>query len=215
MAVKRDDFDQLVKISLVGDTGVGKTSIGLRHRCNIFSLSSQSTIGAEFYSRISKYNDKIYKLQIWDRGGDDVDSNSYISAYYKGSDVVIVVFSMDDRKSFENVEKKWLAQIQKYLKSKNLMLILIGNKTDLNTHKITQHEIDSLKTRCGFHHYFPVSAITGMNIAIIFENVCQYIYNIKPSIEPIICTDKTPLNINNNNNMSKTNETKKSCCVII
>ena len=78
------DYDVLLKLVMIGDSGVGKTNILSRYLNNEFSLTSKATVGVEFGSTIVKKNGKLIKLQIWDTAGQE-RYTSITSAYYKGA----------------------------------------------------------------------------------------------------------------------------------
>jgi Ras-related protein Rab-1A len=175
-----DDFDNLIKITVIGNKGVGKSSIGLRHRQNLFSSKIEPTIGAEFYSKIVEFNGKKLKLQVWDKGISSNYSKSYLSAFYKGSEVVLVVFSLVDRSSFDDIEKHLINEINSYLPNRsNLTFILVGSKNDIiEKTLISDEEIELLRTRLGFQAYFSTSSLTGENNNAIFNYICNDRFNI-------------------------------------
>jgi len=99
---KKDDSDVIVKIVIIGDSGVGKTNILLRFCDNDFKISYSTTIGVDFKIKIINIEGCKIKLQIWDTAGQERYKNIN-QTYYKGAIGVILAYSITDEKSFENV----------------------------------------------------------------------------------------------------------------
>jgi Ras-related protein Rab-11A len=117
------------KIVLVGDSSVGKSNILSRYVNNEFYKESKSTLGIELSTKVFKVNNSIIKVNIWDTAGEE-RYNSITAAYYKGANGAIIVYDVTKKETFDNVEK-WYKEI-KLISEKNLSLILVGNKSDLN-----------------------------------------------------------------------------------
>lgn len=123
-----NDYDYLFKILLIGDSGVGKTSILLRFTDDSYSESFLSTIGVDFKIKTFEYHNKMIKLQIWDTAGQE-RFRTITSSYYRGAHGIIVVFDLTDPESYENI-KQWLHEITRYA-NENVCKMLVGNKSDL------------------------------------------------------------------------------------
>lgn len=130
-------FDYLFKTIIVGDPGVGKTSITLRFATGIFRERYLPTIGVEFSVKDVKVDDKHVKLQLWDTGSHD--RFSYIRPmYYRGSFGVLLVFDLTSKTSFEHLDK-WFKEV--YSNCDGLIpAILVGNKIDLEDDREVTHE---------------------------------------------------------------------------
>ena len=125
-------YDKSIKIILLGDSSVGKTSI-IRRLCKgDFEDNLLATLSIECYNYIIKINDFIIRMQLWDTVGQEL-YNSIISNYYRSTDVAIFVYSVDNKKSFENIQKWFDQMVEKNTKveNNNLKCVLLGNKTDL------------------------------------------------------------------------------------
>ena len=120
--------DHIYKIIIIGDSGVGKTCLTYRITTGQFHNSETPTLGFEFFPLYVKYKDKILKLQLWDTCGQEA-YRSLIKSFYINSSMAIIVYSKDDRKSFESIPE-WIRQCRN-LCSPNTKYILIGNKKDL------------------------------------------------------------------------------------
>lgn len=123
------DYDFLYKLVIVGDTGVGKSSLLLRFADNQFYENYLATIGVDFRFKTMNIDGKMVKFQIWDTAGQE-RFRTITSAYYKGSHGILLVYDMTDGQSYEDVDKFWLQEVDNYAE-KDVELYLIGNKSDL------------------------------------------------------------------------------------
>lgn len=101
--------DMAVKILIIGDAGVGKTSLTNRFTNGQFSMSYITTIGVDFKTKIVKLEDKYVKYQVWDTAGQE-RFRSIAKAYYRGANGILLTFSLTNRVSFENIER-WMTSI--------------------------------------------------------------------------------------------------------
>lgn len=129
--VRRHDepnHDALVKLIIIGDSGVGKTNILMRFCEADFKENYVATIGVDFKIKILPVDGMKLKLQIWDTAGQERFKN-ITQTYYKGAGGIILVYSVTDEQSFDNVEK-WMHQIADNT-SPDVKKILVANKSDL------------------------------------------------------------------------------------
>jgi small GTP-binding protein len=87
-------YDLSFKLIVIGDSGVGKSSLTLKATKNLYENSYNATIGFEFFSFNIKINDKVIKLQIWDTCGQEI-YRSLITNFYRKSSLAIMVYSID------------------------------------------------------------------------------------------------------------------------
>ena len=123
------DYDYLFKILLIGNSGVGKSSLLLRFSDDTFTGNFMPTIGVDFKIRTLDVDGKTIKLQIWDTAGQE-RFKTITSSYYKGAHGIIVVYDVTDKESFKNIDT-WMNEIEKHA-SDNVSRILCGNKSDLD-----------------------------------------------------------------------------------
>lgn len=126
-----EDFqnhDLSFKIIVIGDSGVGKSSLTTKATKDYFENYYSPTVGFEFYTFNVRINDKNIRLQIWDTCGQEV-YRSLINGFYRSASLAILVYSIDNNKSFNSLES-WLNEI-KTKGNPNVKLFLIGNKNDL------------------------------------------------------------------------------------
>ena len=120
---------------------VGKSCILLQFTKNKFREQHEITIGVEFDTKIIEINGKLIKIQIWDTAGHEA-FQSITRAYYKGAVGALLVYDITRRDSYEHLNK-WLKEIKNNA-SKDITIILIGNKKDLeNQRQVTYEEGES------------------------------------------------------------------------
>ena len=208
-------FDYLLKFIIVGDIAVGKSNMLLRFVYNKFSDEYKTTIGVDFGEKKIDYNNKTYKIQIWDTTGQE-QFRSITRGYYKNSVCAFVVYDITSRSTFEN-SKVWIDDCKSYM-SKKVIIILIGNKCDLEEKRqVTIDEGQELADAYGLL-FFETSAKTDVNIKSAFESSLEEIdkridnnyYDLKDESCGIKVEDSNKSQkINNDKN--STNK-KKSCC---
>jgi len=118
---------------MIGDSGVGKSSMLLQYTDGTFNDSYISTIGVDFKIKTIDYDGSIVKLQIWDTAGQE-RFQTITSSYYRGAHAIMIVYDITDLTSFQHI-KKWIYEIEKYA-AENVIKIIIGNKTDLNNQRV-------------------------------------------------------------------------------
>ncbi|CAD8126589.1 unnamed protein product [Paramecium sonneborni] len=167
------DYDWLVKVIVIGDSGVGKTNI-LSQFCDAkFSITHMATLGVDFKIKTIDVDGKKLKLQIWDTAGQERFRN-ITKTYYKGAQGVILTYSVIDRQSFQNVDG-WLRSIQENTNSNDVQLVLVGNKADMSAERqVTMEEGQKLSQQYNIP-FFETSAKSNMNINESFHNLAQRI----------------------------------------
>ncbi|KAH3743943.1 Rab GTPase [Pelomyxa schiedti] len=166
---------RVLKIVILGDGGVGKTSLTQRYVLNQFSEKYKATIGADFFSRDLDIGTTPLTLQIWDTAGQE-RFRSLGSAYYRGSECCVLVFALNILKSFENLET-WYTEFVNISAQTNptaFPFVLVGNKSDLATERaVPQSTIDTWRRAKGGIPYFETSAKNADNVIKIFEAVAR------------------------------------------
>ena len=206
-----DNYEQLYKIIIIGDSGVGKSNILGRYLHNEFKHDTKSTVGVEFGSKQLKVDGVNIKLQIWDTAGEE-RYRAITSAYYTGSKGCFIVYDITSEISFENVEK-WYEEIRKSAE-KEISVILVGNKCDLENERKVSIEMGQSKAKNLNCPFFETSALNNTNIVTAFQSISENIYNRcknEKNLEDdddyeIVPKDDKKIDINTN----KKKETK--CC---
>eukprot|EP00435_Cladocopium_sp_Y103_P056780 s1128_g19.t1 len=135
------DYDVLFKILLIGDANVGKTSLLSRFVGADFSESYTSTIGVDFKVQTLQIEDRIIKLQIWDTGGQERFA-PLVRSYFRGGHGVAIVYDVAQRQSFERV-RHWMDMVKEHA-SHDVEIMIIGNKSDLDSREVTSEEAQEL-----------------------------------------------------------------------
>ena len=118
----------MLKIFLIGDSGVGKTNLLSRFARDQFNPDSKSTIGVEFATKTLEIEGKTVKAQIWDTAGQE-RYRAITSAYYRGAIGALLLYDITASLTFGNL-KKWLSELRENADS-NIVVMLVGNKCDL------------------------------------------------------------------------------------
>jgi len=206
--MKNEGHDYYVKVLLLGDSGVGKTSLMLRFADNQFQESLMSTAGVDFKVRFLEKDNKRVKCQIWDTAGQE-RFHVITRAYYRGSHGIALVYDATRESSFKQIEY-WMENIKKHASS-DVFVVLLGNKTDLPDKKITFEQGKEMAERYKIK-FFETSAKTGANVVEAFEMLSDQIVT-KWENEP----KETPVAVENNNtvNLLSENHQKKKLCSIL
>jgi small GTP-binding protein len=137
-----DIEDFLIKMVIVGNSGVGKSNILSRYVYNQFDLQCLATVGIELGTKIFKIEENVVRVNIWDTAGQE-RYKSMTYSYYKGARGAMIVFDITDIESFKNVDR-WYKEIKEYAE-KDTNIILIGNKSDLTYFRKIKFSIASEK----------------------------------------------------------------------
>ena len=125
-----DENLETLKIVLIGESGVGKTSIISQFIDQVFQDDQQSTIGGTFSTKTVKCgNGKILKLEIWDTAGQE-RYRSVTKMFYKDANAAILVYDITNPFSFEELQKYWILQV-KESSPEDIILAVVANKSDL------------------------------------------------------------------------------------
>jgi len=160
------EYSYSVKFIIVGDSSVGKSNILLRFSRNIFDSGHQATLGIEFANKHLIYNNTDYLVQIWDTAGQE-NFRSVTRAYYKASAVAMVVYDITKEESFEHI-KTWLSDC-KELAPNTVLLVLVGNKTDLEEQRVISKERGENLAKENNMLFFETSAKLGDGIEQAFQ----------------------------------------------
>ena len=197
-----------LKLLIIGDSNVGKTSMLLNYTDNYFPESHLATIGVEFKVK-ELYTDK-YKiiLQIWDTAGQE-RFRSITKSFFRNTNGIIFVYDITSRKSFKNV-KDWIKDSE--LHDIGFEKILVGNKIDLNDKR--EVSLDELK-EYGIKKKIDVieaSAKNKINVDETFQKIVDLILNNKKEEEIL---QKYGVKNTDDINLSKNKFQKKNagnCC---
>ena len=170
--------EYVYKLSLIGDGGVGKTSLVQRFVYGIFKRDYKATIGTFISKKECEFKElgTSVRFMIWDLAGQSQFERLWPD-YLTDSRAGIIVFDITERESFKNV-KKWYDIITR-VALPNIILILVGNKVDLTTSRVISTEEGMELAKELNIYYMETSAKTNQNIENVFEWIALQIINLK------------------------------------
>ncbi|CAG8056659.1 unnamed protein product [Penicillium nalgiovense] len=182
----------LLKVIILGDSGVGKTSLMNQYVNKKFSGSYKATIGADFLTKEVLVDDRLVTMQIWDTAGQERFQSLGV-AFYRGADCCVLVYDVNNSKSFEALDSwrdEFLIQASPrdpesfpFVTGKNAMLVcadghvqvVIGNKIDVEENKrmISSKRAMTFCQSKGNIPYFETSAKEAVNVEQAFEVIAR------------------------------------------
>mmetsp|Transcript_56330 Transcript_56330/g.159894 ORF Transcript_56330/g.159894 Transcript_56330/m.159894 type:complete len:216 (-) Transcript_56330:73-720(-) len=165
-------YAYLFKYIIIGDTGVGKSCLLLQFTDKRFRTDHDLTIGVEFGARLITIDNKQIKLQIWDTAGQEA-FRSITRAYYRGATGALLVYDISRRASFDHLAN-WLTDARQNAQP-NMVIILIGNKCDLERREVSFEEGSWFARQNGLF-FLETSAKTGQNVEAAFLDAARQIY---------------------------------------
>ncbi|KAJ4896687.1 Ras-related protein RABG3d [Raphanus sativus] len=176
----------LLKVIILGDSGVGKTSLMNQFVNRKFSNQYKATIGADFLTKEVQIDDRIFTLQIWDTAGQERFQSLGV-AFYRGADCCVLVYDVNVMKSFENLNN-WREELVHPILTTSRFVVL-GNKTDVDGGKSRVVSEKKAKAWCaskGNIPYFETSAKEGFNVDAAFECITKNAFKNEPEEEPYL-----------------------------
>ncbi|EKE42151.1 hypothetical protein ENUP19_0047G0182 [Entamoeba nuttalli] len=175
MTVDEKQKHRNIKVLLLGESSVGKTSITQRYVDNTFEDIYLSSVGVDFKFKEIKRDNELIRLQIWDTAGQE-RFQSIAKSYYRNADAAFIVFDINNESSFKKVQF-WYNEISQ--EEAYQLVILVGNKYDLEM-KVTD---ELVKSSYPDSIYLKVSAKTNENISLLFDTLINCY--LKMVIQPI------------------------------
>lgn len=164
------------KLVLLGETGVGKTSIALQYAQGRFSAQSNPTVGASFLSTTVTIDRRRLKLLIWDTAGQE-RFKSLAPMYYRGAAAALLVFDVADLSSFDKVQD-WVNELQTNVFD-DILICIVGNQIDKKYRKVDQKMAEDFAADIGAL-YFETSAKANIGIERMFLTISQEICRTLP-----------------------------------
>ncbi|XP_035421982.1 ras-related protein Rab-17 [Cygnus atratus] len=118
----------IYKVVLLGSTAVGKSSLAYRYVKNDFQ-ESLPTVGCSFFTKIIRMESATVKLEIWDTAGQE-KYHSVCHLYYRGAHAALLVYDITNKETLGRA-KLWLRELEKEFLHDEIVIALVGNKTDL------------------------------------------------------------------------------------
>ena len=183
-------LDHVLKILMIGDAGVGKSSILQQFTDNYFSDQQQSTIGVDFKVKMMTVTGpddrpKRVKVTIWDTAGQE-RFRTLTPSYYRGAQGIILVYDVSRRDTFESLNM-WLQEVEQFSMGggKDVVKLLVGNKVDQE--RIVDRRIANQWARDKGMLFMEASAKTKEGINQVFTEVVQKVLE-----NPILLTNTRP-----------------------
>lgn len=166
-------YDYLFKVTLIGDSGTGKTSIITRFIDNVFKDDTMTTIGVDFKIVSFDLGENVFaKMQVWDTCGSE-RFKSITASFLKTCSAFVLVFDLTRMITFKNVEN-WIKIIKENTQPK--YMLLIGNKSDLADQREVQNEEIMKYCEESKLNYIEISAKTDNNVESIFKEVAAELF---------------------------------------
>jgi Ras-related protein Rab-7A len=199
----------LLKLIILGDSGVGKTSLMNQYVNRKFSKQYKATIGADFLTKEVKIDDEnLVTMQIWDTAGQERFQSLGV-AFYRGADCCVLVYDVNNERSFQNLEnwrEEFLAQASP-ADAENFPFIVLGNKTDQDggqSRVVSEKKALSFCAASGNQcPHFETSAKEDSNVQDAFE--CAARNALKNEVEEEVYLPDTIV-------VNKSGINKSGCC---
>ena len=176
-------YDKSIKVMLIGDSGVGKSSILSRLINNTFIEEHTPSLSLEYSNHTIKINNFIIRMQIWDTAGQD-KTNSIISNYYRSAEVAVFVYSINDINSYNSIQE-WFKELinEANDENSNVKKIILGNKLDLeNERQVEKYIVENFARENGFDVFQEITCKNDeeqevFNIRNIFDAIGKIFYD--------------------------------------
>ena len=167
------------KVVVLGDRGVGKTSLVLRFIEGFFSSTQQSTVGAFFLTKKVVLEDGVaIRMQLWDTAGQE-RYRAMAPMYYRNANAAVVCYDVGDESSFSKM-KDWIDELKKNVPEDKIVLIIAANKIDRPDVErlVSRNRGEAFAQQCGAL-YFETSAKNDFCVKELFQSASQRVYDIK------------------------------------
>ncbi len=177
------EIKHVLKILLLGDGAVGKTSLILRFIENKFKDEYSVSLGVDFLTKTINFIDeddikRVVSLQVWDIAG-QARHVSYSHLYLKGALGAFYVFDLTRKDTLAQIQNRW--QLQALKASPNHIGILIGNKADLTKERaVPESQLKQIIDSMHVLEFIETSAKTGRNVNKAFQKLTTEILRVKP-----------------------------------
>lgn len=208
MAPKPANKTLNIKLVLLGDAAVGKSSLVLRFVHDDFQENKESTIGAAFLTQKCEIDESCIKFEIWDTAGQE-RFHSLAPMYYRNAQVAIIVYDVTELASMERA-KKWIKELRRQVDD-NVLIVLAGNKCDLekNEHKIDFAVGMEFAAENGLM-FFETSAKCNINVQEMFTAIAKKLISDMKLAEEREINHPKPVNTVD---LSHETEENKSACM--
>lgn len=198
------DYVTTLKILVIGESGVGKSSIILAFTTGDYNASFPATIGVDYKCKVMDVNGMKVKLGIWDTAGQE-RYRTLTSSFYRDAHGAILVYDVSEPKSLTKLNE-WVEELQVYSTKKNIVCLVVGNKIDKHNRVVSREQGKSFAQK---HRmlFIESSAKTQEGINLAFEELVQKIIETPGLWE----TGGSSSNIRITNDSARSQEEQSSC----
>lgn len=180
--IRDEDIEISVKVVIVGNGAVGKSSMIQRYCRGTFTKSYKKTIGVDFLEKQLRIHAEDVRLMLWDTAGQE-EFDAITKAYYRGAQACVVAFSTTDRDSLLAV-RKWRKKVEE--ECGDIPMVLVQNKIDLiSQSEIDQLEAERLAAECNMRLY-RTSVKEDLNVGSVFQHLAENYVNKVKSYETMM-----------------------------
>ncbi|XP_043919273.1 ras-related protein Rab-23 [Protopterus annectens] len=171
-----EDMEVAIKVVVVGNGAVGKSSMIQRYCKGIFTKDYKKTIGVDFLERQIQINSEDIRLMLWDTAGQE-EFDAITKAYYRGAQACVLVFSTTDRESFEAI-RSWKEKVEAEVG--DIPTVLVQNKIDLLDESVIKNEeAENLAKKLKLRFY-RASVKEDLNVNEVFKYLAEkYLHRLK------------------------------------
>jgi len=193
----------LLKVIILGDSGVGKTSLMNQYVHSKFSAQYKATIGADFLTKDVVIDDKFVTLQIWDTAGQERFQSLGV-AFYRGADCCVLVHDLTNYKTFETLNA-WRDEFLIQAAPTNpdaFPFVVLGNKKD-KVPNVNQGQLNKYKDWCrekGDMPHYLTSAMKDENVSSAFQEIARKALKQESADSIAYVPDTTLINLQHNQN---------------
>jgi len=164
-----EEYEIAIKVVIVGNGAVGKSSMIQRYCKGIFTRNYKKTIGVDFLEKHITASGEDVRLMLWDTAGQE-EFDAITKAYYRGAQACVIAFSTTDHASFEAV-KKWKRKVED--ECGHVPMVLVQNKIDLlHESQVDSHEVEKFARNTGLK-LFRTSVKENLNIGRVFQHLAE------------------------------------------
>ncbi|CAF2426540.1 unnamed protein product [Rotaria sp. Silwood2] len=174
MSGNDDQILTTLKILIIGESGVGKSSLLLRFTDDRFDQDMAATIGVDFKVKQLDIEGNRVKLAIWDTAGQE-RFRTLTPGYYRGAQGAILVYDVCNRASFRQLDRLWLSELDTFSTKTNIIKMLVGNKIDQEDSREITRDEGARFARKHSMLFIEASARTREGVQIAFEELVQKI----------------------------------------
>ena len=179
MFARREKSISMAKVVVLGNSGVGKTSIVLQFAQEIFRRETEATIGASYVTKEVITTRGPFTLHIWDTAGQE-RYKSVVPMYLRGCRAALIVFAQDNKESLDNISS-WI-DLLKDIQKEDVLIAIVGNKTDLGDSQIIEGGREFARDHG--YEFFETTATDGTTIKPVFHWIAEHLASTTPASDP-------------------------------